>query len=59
MAHKHKDKSNDCVSLDLFVGDEDDEPSSSQNVVETLCLRILSKSNIKYKFGGLQVKTSC
>lgn len=55
MAHKHKDTRSDCVSLDLFVGDEDDEPNSSQNVVETLCLRILSKSNIKYKFGGLQI----
>lgn len=55
MAHKSKDKS-DCVSLDLFVGDEDDEPhSSSQNAVETLCLRILSKRGINYRFGGLQL----
>lgn len=55
MAHKSKDKA-DCVSLDLFVGDEDDEPhSSSQNAVETLCLRILSKRGINYRFGGLQL----
>ena len=55
MAHKSKDKV-DCVSLDLFVGDEDDEPhSSSQNAVETLCLRILSKRGINYRFGGLQL----
>lgn len=56
MAHKHKDSKSDCVSLDLFVGDEDDEPTtSSQNAVETLCLRILSKKGINYRFGGLQL----
>ena len=55
MAHKHKDKS-DCVSLDLFVGDEDDEPSTTQNnVVETLCLRILTKKGINFRFGGIQL----